>query len=347
MITIPQAQIRVARADGDEARWDSFVRGAPDSTFCHLSGWRRIVEDVLGREYIPLVAVTLDGEWQGVLPLVRVRTPLLGHSIISMPYMNYGGPLGTPAARRTLLEAAVLEAGRSKASVLQIRSRAPLEGPAATGARKVMVLLDLPETPDELWSGFTSKVRSQIRRPMKEGMEFRTGADQLEPFYRVFARNMRDLGTPVYPLRFFRALAETFPELVFGAVYHRGRAIGAGAGFMWRDEFEITWASCIRDYNRLSPNMLLYWRFMEEMIGCGMKTFNFGRSTPDSSTHRFKRQWGGEDLPLPWLEWSAKPRTREEGPSSVMRAASSAWRRLPLPVANRLGPPLACRLPWW
>lgn len=346
MITTSQTQIRVARADGDVERWDSFVRSSPDSTFCHLSGWRRVVEDVLGREYMPLVAVTLDGEWQGVLPLVRVRTPLLGHSIISMPYMNYGGPLGTPAARRALLEAAVREAGRSRAGVLQIRSRSPLEGPAAEGAGKVMVLLDLPDTPEELWSGFTSKVRSQIRRPRKEGMTFRTGPDQIDAFYDVFARNMRDLGTPVYPRRFFEAVAATFPEVVFGAVYHEDRPVGAGAGFIWDGEFEMTWASCVRDYNRLAPNMLLYWSFMEEMIRRDVQVFNFGRSTPGTSTHRFKTQWGGRDVPLHWVEWTARPRSNGSS-SRLVRAASAAWQRLPLPVANRLGPPLASRLPWW
>ncbi|MGH7447644.1 MAG: FemAB family XrtA/PEP-CTERM system-associated protein [Longimicrobiales bacterium] len=346
MITIPQTQLRVARADGDEEQWDSFVRDAADSTFCHLSGWRHIAEDVLGREYIPLVAVTLDGEWQGVLPLVRIRAPLIRHSLISMPYVNYGGPLGTPAAQRALLDAAVVEAGRSRVSVLQIRSRTPLAGPVAAGDSKVMVLLDLPETADTLWAGFTSKLRSQIRRPRKEGMTFRTGRQEIGAFYDVFSRNMRDLGTPVYSRRFFEAVAATFPEVVFGAVYHRGRPIAAAAGFVWEDEFEITWASCVRDYNRLAPNMLLYWSFMEEMIRRGVRVFNFGRSTPGASTHRFKTQWGGRDVPLNWVEWTTRSRSTAS-PSRLVRVASTAWQRLPLPLANRLGPPLASRLPWW
>ncbi|HSK18848.1 MAG TPA: FemAB family XrtA/PEP-CTERM system-associated protein [Longimicrobiales bacterium] len=345
-VTTHPVQLRVARADRDDTHWDAFVREAPESTFCQLSGWRGIVEDVLGREYLPLVAVTMDGAWQGVLPLVRVRTPLLGHSLISMPYVNYGGPLGTPAAQRVLMDAAVAEAQRSGAGVLQVRCRPPLPSRAAADEKKVMVLLDLPDTPEALWSQFPSKVRSQIRRPQKEGMTFRVGPDQLDAFYTVFARNMRDLGTPVYSRRFFEAVAATFPEVVFGAIYHQGRPIGAAAGFIWKGEFEITWASCIRDYNRLAPNMLLYWSFMEEMIGRGVRVFNFGRSTPGASTHRFKKQWGGRDVPLRWLEWTARPRT-SSSPSRLVRAASSAWQRLPLPVANRIGPPLASRLPWW
>jgi CelD/BcsL family acetyltransferase involved in cellulose biosynthesis len=230
--------------------------------------------------------------------------------------------------------------------MLQLRCRPPFPGAAAPDDRKVMVLLDLPRTPDALWAQLPGKVRSQIRRPQKEGMRFRVGADQIDAFYRVFARNMRDLGTPVYSRRFFEAVAAAFPEVVFGAVYHQGQPVGAAAGFVWRGEFEITWASCIRDYNRLAPNMLLYWSFMEEMVRRGVRVFNFGRSTPGASTHRFKSQWGSRDVPLRWLEWSVGEGPKSS-PSGFARAVSTAWQRLPLPLANRLGPPLASRLPWW
>lgn len=346
MLTQQQSQLRVARPAADDPHWDDFVRSAPDSQIGHLSGWRRIIEDVLGREYIPLVAITTEGEWRGVLPLVRIRAPLLGHSIVSLPYLNYGGSIGTSEAQRRLCDAAVMEAQRSGADLLQIRRRTELPGTPSI-VRKDIVLLDLPDTPDELWGAFPAKLRTQIRRPLKEGMELRIGPDQLAPFYAVFARNMRDLGTPVYSRRFFEAIADTFEEAVFGAVYWRGQPVGGGCGFVWRGEFEMTWASCIRDYNPMAPNMLLYWGFMEAMIGRGVRVFNFGRSTPDSSTHRFKLQWGGRAVPLPWLEWSAEPRPVSAGATPLMQFAAAAWRRLPLSVANLVGPALASRLPWW
>jgi serine/alanine adding enzyme len=340
------AQLRVARADTGDPHWDAFVHEQNASTFCHLEGWRRIVEDVLGRELVPLVAITPDGEFQGVLPLVRIRAPLLGHSLISMPYVNYGGPIGTPAAQRRLVDAAIVEAQHSGAQLLQLRCRDPIPGMPANAMRKVMVLLDMPAHPDALWRSFPAKLRSQIRRPQKEGMELRVGAEQIDPFYDVFARNMRDLGTPVYPRRFFRAVASTFDNVLFAAVYHKGVAVGAACGFVWRGEFEITWASTVRDYNPLSPNMLLYWGLMEELIRRGVRVFNFGRCTPDGSTHRFKLQWGGRTVPLPWLEWSANA-SAPGRPSSLLMLGSAAWRRLPLPIANVIGPPLAALLPWW
>jgi serine/alanine adding enzyme len=213
----------------------------------------------------------------------------------------------------------------------------------------VTVLLDLPDDAETLWKDtFRSKLRSQIRRPMKEGMEVRFGADQVEPFYDVFCARMRDLGTPVLPRSLFEESARHFgTDVAVGVVYHEGHPAASGFGFFHRDEFEMTWAASRPEADRLAPNMLLYWSFMRHAIERRARVFNFGRCTPGEGTHRFKKQWGGADAPLPWLHWSALPQddgTRPDGP--LVRAATSAWQRLPLFVANRAGPVLARRLPF-
>src|SRR5690606_25614950 len=150
------------------------------------------------------------------------------------------------------------------------------------------------DSPETLWNdGLRSKLRSQIRRAMKEAMEVRFGPDQRRAFHLVYARNMRDLGTPAHPLVLFDAIARAFDDrVIFGAVYWRGAPVAAGCGFIWRETFEMTWASSLREHNRMAPNMLLYWAFMEEAIRRGVRTFDFGRCSPGSGTHRFKLQWG-------------------------------------------------------
>lgn len=180
-------------------------------------------------------------------------------------------------------------------------------------------------------------------------MTIRFGNREMDSFYRIFARNMRDLGTPVYSRRFFEAIAQRFDEVVFGAVYLNDLPLAAGCGFIWKGEFEMTWASSLREHSAMAPNMLLYWGFMREMIGRGVTTFNFGRSSPDAGTHRFKKQWGGIDTPLPWMDLRRDDVASESGGSvpSVFRLASSVWQKLPVAVANRVGPPIAARLPWW
>jgi FemAB-related protein (PEP-CTERM system-associated) len=334
----------------EDAAWDRFVLETEGGTFCHLAGWREVMAETLGAECLFRAAVTEEGRYEGLLPLVRVRSRIFGHYLVSMPFLNYGGPIGTPAAQRLLAGWAAEEARRSGADLLELRTRheMPLGEQLSTSHRKITVVLDLPETVDTLWGkGFSSKLRSQIRRPQKEGMTARFGEDQVEAFYEVFSRNMRDLGTPVLPRLFFEWLPRAFPEqVIFGVIYHEDRPVAAGCGFLWGGEFEMTWASSLREYNRQAPNMLLYWSFMEEMIRDGAHLFNFGRCTPGEGTHRFKLQWGSRDLALPWAQWS--PRGVDSTPSPdrpVFQLATAAWRRIPVGVANRVGPLLARQIP--
>ena len=345
----PERELTVQRLDGAAPSWDDFVTRAEGSSFCHLAAWRDILSDVLGAECLYWVATDRTGEWQGVLPLARVKSRLFGHYLVSLPFLNYGGPLGLPAAERRLAQEAVSEARRSRVDLLELRTRfaGSLELPVSP--RKITVLLELPASVEHLWDGFPSKLRSQIRRPMKAGLEARFGADQREAFYEVFARTMRDLGTPVLPRAWFERIAAAFPQLVvFGAVYRVGghEPLAAGCGFVWGGEFEMTWAAARRDARGLAVNMLLYWSFMQEMIRRGVRLFNFGRCTPGGGTHRFKRQWGGRDVPLPWSQYASGARAATPAPDDAAFSwGPRLWRWLPLPIANRLGPRLIRCLP--
>lgn len=344
----PSPQLALVHLNGERQAWDQFVTDAPGSSFCHLSGWREILRDVLGTECLYWAAVDeRSGAWQALLPLVRVRSRIFGHYLVSVPFLNDGGPLGATGARAMLADAAVREARRTRADLLELRTRDAGGLDLPNAARKITVLLPLPPDANTLLSQFPAKLRSQIRRPMKEGLVTRFGAEQREPFYDVFARTMRDLGTPVLPRAFFERVAAMFPELaVFGVVYRGDTPLAAGCGFLWRDEFEMTWAGSLRESRSMSANMLLYWAFMEHVISRGAGVFNFGRCTPGGGTHHFKRQWGGVDLPLPWCHYSSGPAKPPPSPSDPrFSLGPRLWRRLPLSVANRLGPRLVRYLP--
>jgi serine/alanine adding enzyme len=306
------------------------------------------MEDVLSHECLYFAAVDETGEWRGVLPLVRVRS-VLGHYLISLPFLNDGGPLGDTGAQQNLVEHAVAEAKSSGATLLELRSREDVPGPVTPSYRRIAVHLSLPSSREELWKDtLRPKLRAQVRRPGKEGMTFRCGAAELDGFYAVFARNMRDLGTPVLPRAFFERGASSFgTSMIFAAVYNKTGAPVAGACCLhWRDELEVTWASSLKEYNRLSPNMLLYASLMEEAIDRDVKVFNFGRCTPGGSTHKFKQQWGGHDVPLPWPFWSRHAAVGvPSAKNPFYRVATAAWSHLPVAVTNRLGPVLARLLP--
>ncbi|CAN5539776.1 FemAB family PEP-CTERM system-associated protein [soil metagenome] len=342
--SLPAIRVEVT---SDLAAWDAFVESHEDSTFCHQSGWRNLMKETLGHDTSLLVASEAH-RIRAVLPLVRVKSPL-GHYLLSVPFMNDGGPIGDDGAKSALIDHAIAEAKRSGVRLLELRSRMALDGPVTVSYRKVAVHLELPSTVGELWEKtFKAKLRSQIRRPTKEGMTVRWGQGELDAFYRVFSRNMRDLGTPVLPREFFERLSAEFGERVlFFAVYSvDAKPVAASCCLFWRDEVEVTWASSLREFNHLSPNMLLYATMMEQAIARGVRTFNFGRSSPGAATHKFKLQWGGHDVPLPWASWS--PRADAGTPSADSAAyglAIRVWQRLPMPIANRLGPMISRALP--
>jgi len=340
--------LRIAPFDGSAAEWDGLVKGFDGSTFCHLGSWRSVMSEVLGRSLHYRVALDGVGRAHGALPLVRVRSRLFGDYLVSMPFLSYGGPLGSDEARALLVREAAREAREMGVDLLELRSRTPVSGPVRTSERKLTVLLALPSSAPELWEkGLPGKVRSQVRRPMKEGMEARFGADLLDAFYRVFARTMRALGTPVLPKDFFRAVVSGMPEqVVVGVVFWKERPVAAGFGFLWNGEVEITWAGALREVSRMAPNMLLYWAFIEEAIRRGAHTFNFGRCSPGSGTHRFKRQWGGQEFPLPWAQWSPGSVMATPAPTGrKYQVATAIWSRMPLALTNRLGPFISRSLP--
>lgn len=331
---------RIVRGYADDGAWDAFVRTQPTWTHFHLSGWSRVFRDVLGHEDCRLAACDSQGRVRGVLPLMRIRSPLFGHFLVSMPFVNHGGPLGSDEVVQALVAEAVRMAADDEVDLLELRSRTPQPIDLAVSHRKVAVLLPLPDSPDALFKAFPAKLRSQVRRPQKEGVTVRFGRDCVADFHRVFSSHMRDLGTPTHGVRLFEALADAFGDDAWtGVAYHNGTPIACGMGFRWDREFEITWASSLRAYNRVAPNMLLYWEFMQRAMAAGCARFNFGRSTPGASTHKFKLQWGGHDEMLHWYQVAKGGRTATPNPDSGMISyAPRVWRRLPLPLANRLGP---------
>jgi len=342
--------LRVEPFRGTEAEWDACVHANSGWTNFHLWGWKNVIEEVFKHDCLYLASYDETGRLAGVLPLVRARSFLFGDYLVSMPFMNYGGPLGTPAAVEVLVHHAAEVARESRVDLLELRCREPLAlvAPPPVSHRKITCVLDLqPGNAEAVWERLSSNVRRKVRRAEKEGFGVAFGLDQLDAFYRVFSRHMRELGTPTLPRRFFAALVARFPQDVsIGCVYHGVRPIAGGFGFRWGDEFELSLVSALQEYHRSYANMLLYWVFIERVATQGVRLFNFGRCTPGGGTHQFKQQWGSRDVPLPWYQPLAGRRVAT--PSPHERAFSwgpAVWKRLPLVLANALGPSIVRMIP--
>lgn len=339
--------VHVERFVGDAAEWDAFGRTQHGFTHFHLYGWRTVIERVFGHECIYLAAREDDGHLVGVLPLVRVRSAVFGHYLVSMPFVNYGGPLGAPGAIALLVEHAAELARAAQVKLLELRSRVPLPIVCDVSHRKITVLLDLPRDAAALFARFGAKLRAQVRRAAREEVSVRFGSDRLDAFFEVFSRHMRDLGTPTQPRALFAAISDVFGgDVWFGVATRRDEPIAAGCGVCWGGELEMTWASSLRAYNPIAPNMLLYWSFMERAVAQRLTTFNFGRCTPGGGTHRFKQQWGGRDEPLWWYHPASSRAEATPSPHDARYAwGQRVWRHLPTRIATALGPRIVRYIP--
>lgn len=342
------ASVDTARAD-QAAEWDRFVAGHDEASIYHRYAWRDFYEQDFGKETHYLVARDAAGAVEGVLPVVRQKSILFGDYLCSLPYFNYGGTLAATAdARGRLFEAAARLADALGTRHLELRETRDWDA-WPTRTDKVAMLLELPPSPEELGQRLGSKLRSQIRRPQRENPAVRFGgAELLDHFYGVFSRNMRDLGTPVYSRRLFETILARFPENAeLVAVDVGGRPAAAAFLLHHRGTTEIPWASTVRDFNRISINMLLYWHALNRAIERGSRAFDFGRSTIDSGTYRFKKQWGALPRQLYWhyhlREGEAMPALNPDG--GRYDVAIRLWKRLPLWLANRIGPHLVHHLP--
>jgi FemAB-related protein (PEP-CTERM system-associated) len=336
-----------AAQESDAAEWDQFAGRQAGFTHFHRYGWRRVISRQFRHPCDYLLARDPSGALRGVLPLVRVRSLLFGDYMVSLPFLNYGGPLGDVGAQEALVQHAVALARDRKIDLLELRCREarPLQMQLST--RKITVVLDLPASgADQLFRNLDSKVRSQVRRPIKDGVVTKFGPDHLPDFHRVFSHHMRDLGTPALPLSFFRLMSEEFGESMWvGVAYLNGAPIAGGCGFTWGTEFEMTWASSLRSHAKVAANMLLYWAFIERSAQHGMTVFNFGRCTPGGGTHRFKSQWNSRDEQLWWYQYSPSGRTSTPSPDGKYSMGPRLWRHLPVWVATRLGPVIVRNIP--
>lgn len=334
----------------DEKRWEAYVAASINATAYHQLGWKRVVEASFGHRTRYLLSEDARGRIDGILPMVQLKSLLFGNFFVSLPYFNYGGICADRAeCAGPLLREAIRVTREEGAAHLEIRETAPLEGGLPFKSTKVSMRLALPSSPEALWSSFSSKLRSQIRKPQKEGFSVRIGGEEeLDAFYRVFSINMKHLGTPVYPRGFFREIFRVFIGSAFiCVVYNKKEPVAAGFLIGFKETMEIPWASSLREYNRLAPNMLLYWSVLSFAIERGYHLFDFGRSTPGEGTYQFKAQWGAMPHPLYWYYWLRKggslPELNPKNPK--YRVAIEIWRRLPLTITQWVGPRIVRNLP--
>ena len=331
----------------DQSAWDSYVvsheQGGPYLAY----SWKKAVETAYGHKTVYLASYT-GNTISGVLPLVYIKPPFFSGRLVSLPFCDYGGIL----AQNHETADALLHHAKNLAATIraELEIRCPGSCPAIEKQKgfirvtnKSRMILELPGSANRLWTGFKSKLRSQVKRPAKDGLVARIGGKNFKnEFYPVFSANMRDLGSPVHSGKWIDSVMDAFGEKArIGVVFKNGLPVAAGILLFYKNTATVPWASTLREYNHFSPNMLLYWSFLEYASDSGYRLFDFGRSTPGEGTYAFKKQWGAMPTPLFWYRSGGgdiypKNHAGKDGP--WRQAAVRTWQRLPIVVTNAMGP---------
>lgn len=288
----------------------------------------------------------------GILPLIEQKSIVTGSQLVSIPWFDAAGILTDNSVIEKLLlgEAQALMRQR-KLSFTQIRQKYPLtECAYPYRADKVLIGRRLCATSKELWDSLSSKVRNQVRKSEKSGLEVeQEGIESLEAFYDVYCKNMRELGSPCHHIDFFQTMWKVWPQRTWIFRVRLG-AITVGAAWVLDTgrQLEMPWAASWKKYQSLCINHALYWNVMRWGCEIGREWFNFGRSTIGSGQYHFKMQWGAETQLLYWYFLSESPL-----PESIVRPGESKqvgwgmrlWKRLPLRITQILGPRFIAHMP--
>jgi FemAB-related protein (PEP-CTERM system-associated) len=294
----------------------------------------------------------------GILPLVHLKHFILGDNLISIPFFDFCGILAdNKETEIALLNEAVKLAEELGVKNIEFRNTALIHwsnnfdsintiNPMGfyTKTNKVRMLFELPGTSKALMKSFKSKLRSQIKKSLKGGLKAKIGSlELLDDFYKVFSINMRDLGSPVHSKALMKNVVLEFKNNAkIIVVYSKDKPLAGSLVVGFKDTLENPWASALREYSRLAPNMLLYWTMLEYACDSGFKYFDFGRSSPDEGTFKFKKQWGAEAVTLFWhyISLDEKPINTDISEKSSFELAAQVWRKLPVSVTKIIGPPI-------
>lgn len=333
---------------GSAAAWDGFVRAAPEASFFHLTPWAEVIRRAFGHA-THYVFAEQDGAVVGVLPLARMKTLLFGEVLASTPFCVYGGSVAVEPGAAAALEAHALALQRRLGSpALEFRRRGAAD-PGWTGRAPLYFTFRKPiaasgDDAKDMQANIPRKQRAEVRKAIEKfGLRSVSNSDT-RVLHRIYAQSVRNLGSPVFAHRYFRLLAEAFPDAHDVTTVLDGEApVASVLNFHFREEVLPYYGGGLRVARENKANEFMYWEVMRRAgRERGARLFDFGRSKLGTGAFDYKKNWGFEPEELHYCyrlaEGAAIPENNPNNPK--YRLFIALWKRLPLPVANLLGPPL-------
>jgi FemAB-related protein (PEP-CTERM system-associated) len=325
----------------ESKRWDNFVNACPEATFFHRAGWQMVLEQALGHKTWFLYAES-EGEIQGVLPLAEINSWFFGHSLSSLPFCVYGGIAAiSDRAREALDREAQLLAARLQVDYLEYRNLTPLHPQWPTKDLYVTFRKSIEAEAEANMQAIPRKQRAMVRKGIKAGLQGHID-DGIDRFFSAYSASVHRLGTPVLSKKYFRLLKQTFGQdcelLVITS--EEGKTISAVMSFYFRDEVLPYYGGGAHEARELAGNDFMYWELMRRACERGCKVFDFGRSKRNTGSFDFKKNWGFEPQALYYEYQLHQARSiPDHNPlNPKYQRFIKAWQKLPLPVANLIGP---------
>ena len=323
-----------------ERRWEAFVAGCPEATFFHRAGWQRIIRDVFRHRTWYLYAGR-NGSCAGVLPLAQVKSRLCGHSLVSLPFGVCGGVAATNAAAALALEARAQALARELGvDHLEFRNVRPRHADWPAQDLYVTCRKEILPDVEANMLAIPRKQRAMVRKGIQKGLRSEIDA-RPDRHYAMYSESLRNLGTPVFSKRYLEILQDVFGEdCEILTVIHEAAPVASVLSFYFRDEVLPYYAGDDEAARDLAANDFKYWDLMRRSCARGLKTFDYGRSKLGTGPYAFKKNWGFEPTPLHYeYRLYKRDAVPQNNPANAKyRLMIQAWRRLPLGVANWLGP---------
>ncbi len=327
-------------SDKDTDRWEQFVEQCPDATFFHKAGWKKVLELAYGHKTHFLFAEQ-DGEIQGVLPLGHIKSFLFGNHLTSTPFCVYGGIAATTDTARNALKSAACElADKLRVDHLELRNLTsggdgwPVKDLYVTFKKEI-------DADDEVnLKNIPRKQRAMVRKGIKAGLQGEIDGD-IERLYQVYSESVRNLGTPVFPKKYFRVLQSVFKDdCDILTITKEGELVASVLSFYFRDQVLPYYGGGLASARSVQGNDFLYWELMCRAAERGCRVFDFGRSKEGTGSYSFKKHWGFEPTPLYYEFYLVKatelPDLNPLNPK--YQRFIKLWKKLPVSVSQRLGP---------
>lgn len=326
-----------------EAAWDRFVESHPQGTFFHRAAWSRVIEQAFGHKTLHYFTEQ-DGQITGVMPLVWMRTRLFGNTMISVPFCVYGGPLAVDEkAASKLYEYAHVLMTESRTSAMEFRFRdppPPQEGWVSGPDLFVTFRKAIEADHERNMKDIPRKQRAMVRKGIQNGLTSVADRDS-DRLHAIYAESVRNLGTPVFHRNYFRILMEAFgSDVDITTVLDKDTPVASVMNFYFRDEVLPYYGGGTMAARSLAANDFMYWEVMRRGADRGCRMFDFGRSKAGTGSFAFKHNWGFQEQKLNYM-FRLKPGESipEINPTNPKyRLFIKAWKKLPLPVANAIGP---------